>query len=83
MKMAAFRPADKIDILDLFEILSISAPEQVADIVDDVYGVDALPNPAREETILAARSLLDYADQTRRAALRHRSAVQRRNTDDL
>lgn len=66
MKMAAFRTVDRTDLVKLFERLDIRTPEQAADIVDEVYGVDDLANPGREESILSARSVLAAARSVRR-----------------
>jgi len=79
MKMAAFRPADKIDLLDLFDELGVTDPEQVADIVDDVYGTDAMPNPGRAETILCARSVMADAKRIRASTAGRRPGVQGRD----
>jgi hypothetical protein len=64
MKMVAFRPIDRSDLVRLFERLHIQTPEEAADIVDEVYGVENLANPGREESILSARSVLATAKAT-------------------
>lgn len=45
MKMVAFRTIDRSDLVRLFERLHIQTPEEAADIVDEVYGVENLANP--------------------------------------
>ena len=81
MKMVAFRTIDRSDLVRLFDRLHIQTPEEAADIVDEVYGVDNLANPGREESILSARSVLAAAKATPRPARHRSSGHQGRATD--
>ncbi len=58
MKMAAFRPADKADLVVLFHELTIKRPEEAADMAIDVYGEHSMALPSRDELVLEAESIL-------------------------
>lgn len=58
MKMAAFRPTDKPDLVVLFRELQITRPEQAADLAIEVYGEHHMALPSRDELILEAESIL-------------------------
>ena len=81
MKMVAFRTIDRSDLVRLFDRLHIQTPEEAADIVDEVYGIEHLANPGREESIISARSVLAAAKATPRPA-RHRSTGHQGRTTD-
>lgn len=55
------------------------AMKMVADIVDDVYGTDAIANPGRAETILCARSVMIDAKRIRTSTAGRRPDVQGRD----
>ena len=81
MKMSAFRTVDRSDLVRLFERLDIRTPEQAADIVDEVYGVDDLANPGREEAIISARSVLAAAKASQRPTRQRNTGRQGRSAD--
>lgn len=60
MKMAAFRPRDVADLELLFRELSISSPEEAADIATEVYGPDTVVLPDRDELILSAQAVINH-----------------------
>lgn len=65
MKMAAFRPTDRADLVLLFTELDITTPERAADLVAAVYG-DHHGLPNREELLLSARAVLEGMRGARR-----------------
>lgn len=63
-KMAAFRPKDSDDLVQLFRILGIASAEQAADIVFDIYGDYAEVFGPRDDYLLRARDILYRMDRT-------------------
>ena len=60
MKMASFRPGkDLADLELLFRLLSITRPEEAADIALAIYGEYSVVLPGRDELLLSAQAILD------------------------
>jgi hypothetical protein len=57
-KMAAFRPKDYDDLIQLFRVVGITSAEQATDIVFDIYGDYAEMFGPRDDYLLRARDIL-------------------------
>lgn len=58
MKMAAFRPSDKSDLVLLFQALGVTTADEAADLSIEVYGEDSVALPSRDELLLDAEAIL-------------------------
>lgn len=67
MKMAGYRSGqDQADLELLFTELSITSPEQAADLALTVYGEHTVGLPDRPELLLSAQAILDRLARRRR-----------------